>query len=211
MEEFTMHITFIKVESIKDSRLYKAVKRFMEVVSTSRTQKYLCNTKDFDGRLESVVRTLYVLRATFSTSIQVGEETFLLSEYKVPAKLQNFLDAGRIFMTSDAIGRVNPCQVERVEGDIYTPLEFNAFWDEFNRDQGDDVKLTLTDGYVRNHVILANLQFCEDGSSGLVRLNDSGFDAEDCYLIGVSLSDAEGYTRYPGVTLDGIARNWSSR
>jgi hypothetical protein len=220
-----MIISILKNGSIKESRLYKAVKHFIETVASNRCKKYFvggiaatqrtandgtvtdATQTEFEKRLENVVRTLMALRATFSSTITVGEESYLTQEYHVPQKLISFLNSGRVYMTGDAIGRSNAAEAEKVkDGDILTPLAFNAFWDEFNRNQDEGNRIVLTDGYTRENLTLGNLQFADDGNGLLVKINDSGLSAEECWLFNIKLNDSDGFTKYPSISLDGMAQ-----
>lgn len=215
--------------AVKSTKLYNSLLNFIVEVASPKTNKYLIGSsiqviesgklvkQDFERRLEDVVRTLYVLRSTFSSSVTVNGETFNVSEYNIPSTLDDFMNTGRLFTTQDAIGKCEPSTATFVKDDgtiakngevgIVTPERFNAFWNSFNENQSEGFSRLNLVPFKRKDICYGDLQYAEDAGV-LVKVSDVGADEFVCFLADLQINDSNGYAKYDVPTYNAIVNHW---
>lgn len=186
------------------AKLIAAFEAMVTETATARTRKYVVSQGDFKQRLSSVVNTMVGLMSCFGSTVEVDGVSFNLSDYKVPTKLTDLINSGRIYASSDCVGRVGPMfEVEHV-GVSMTPDAFNRFFTDFNLNQ-DGNEIQLSEGLTRRTVTLEDVQYLEDEDGMMCKLHDGGFDIELCAVIGLKLDALTSYlTRYTRPTELGV-------
>lgn len=178
------------------TKLIAALTAMISETASARTVKYMTSQPDFEQRLENVVNTIVGLMSCFGSTVEVDGVSFNLSDYKVPAKLVALVNSGRIYASSDCVGRVEPMfEVEHV-GVSMTPESFNRFFTDYNVNQGEN-GIKLSEGLTRRTTTLEDVQYLEDEGGMMCKLHDGGFDMELCYLLGLKLDALTPYlTKY---------------
>lgn len=186
------------------AKLVAALTATVTETATARTTKYMTSQPDFKQRLNDVVDTIVGLMSCYGSTVEVDGVSFDLSDYKVPAKLVSLVNSGRIYASSDCIGRVEPMfEVEHV-GVSMTPESFNRFFIDYNVNQGDN-GIQLSEGLTRRTITLEDVQYLEDEDGMMCKLHDGGFDIELCYLIGLEIDALTPYlTKYSKPTDLGV-------
>lgn len=175
------------------TKLKDAFKSLKDEVASAKTEKYVTSRPDFDERLNSVVDTIVGLMSCYGSVVTVKGIDFMITDYNVPAKLEDLINCGRIFAAVDSIGRVNPIfKVEKVDVSL-TPESFNRFFSDFNSNQSDDTKVKLSEGITRRTISLEDVQYLKDKSGAMVKLHENGFDIELCYLLGLEIDGISEY------------------
>lgn len=175
------------------------------LMASQRTVRYFLKSEDYGQRLVDVVDTLEAIRCSRSNTISVDDESYAISDYRIPVKLFDYLNSGIIYASSDAAGSKKPIFKANVCSGKLTPLQFNKFFDDFNVNQ--ERKLNVSDNFTRSTTVLGDVQYAEDGQGMMLRLGESGFDLETCYLLGFRLDGFEAYlTKYAKPNVDGITR-----
>lgn len=123
--------------------LCEAIKIRILEIAESKTLKYFVGNDEtkFDERIRNVVNTLVVLIAkSDSSTIQVNGESFGLSDYNITQNMQKLVDANEVYFAEGTDDVVSPYyKVEAVdyEGEIYTPVKFNGFFNQLRSTLSD--------------------------------------------------------------------------
>lgn len=176
-----------------------------ELMASQKTMKYFINDSSFEQRLIDVVQTIEAIRCSQSNTISVDGESYAVSEYKIPTRLVDYVNAGIIYASSDAVGSRAPIiKVNGCTGKL-TPLQFNKFFDDFNINQ--ETKLNTVESFNRSTTVLGDVQYAEDEHGMMIRLSETGLDIETCYLVGIRIDGLGDYlTSYSMPNKDGITK-----
>lgn len=159
----------------------------------------------FIDRIEDVVETIEAIRGTDASSIIVGKgDVYSVSEYQIPTVLVNYTNSGKIYASTDAIGREEPYfQAERKIAKL-SPLQFNKVFDDFNENQHDGYRIAVVENWDRKKTSLEDVQYLEDGEGSMLKLHEQGFDIYTCDLIGLQIDGLSSFlTRYDAPTVKG--------
>lgn len=186
-------------------KVVELIHNAFELVGNQKTMKYFIKSEDYGQRLIDVVETLEAIRCSQSSTISVGDESYTISDYKIPVKLISYVNAGIIYASSDAVGSRKPLFKANVCSGKLTPLQFNKFFDDFNINQ--DLKLNVSDNFTRSTVVLGDVQYTEDEQGMMLRRCEGGLDLETCYLIGLRIDGLADYlTKYAKPNTDGMTK-----
>lgn len=179
-------------DSVKN-RIRTALEKGIAEVASARTKRYVIDQKDYSTRLDDVANTLVGLMSSFGSSVSVDGDVYNVSEYKVPNKLIDLLNVGRVYGSCDAIERVEPMFEIVKEPITLTPGAFNAFFINFNAQQGDCAQFSLSEGYVRRDVTLEDVQYLEDACGSMRKFHNQGLPIEICSIVGLRIEAIEDY------------------
>lgn len=164
-------------------------------VASERTKKYtMRDTDSFNQRLSDVVETIEAIRSVKGATVEVGEDSFMISDYHIPKALLDYMSTGRIYASKDAVGKAEPViEVERRPAKL-SPVMFNKFFVDFNSYQLDGYKIPCVDQWTKEQfATLEEVQFLEDEEGRLAKLHEGGFDECTCALLGIRIHELSRY------------------
>jgi hypothetical protein len=170
-----------------------AIKLGANELATARTRKYLMSPEsEWNQRVKDYAQSIVSLSTQVGSSTAVDGVIYNLNEYQVPKKIKSFIDAGRVYLCQDAIGKGVPCFGLGIAQITMSPSVFNNFITEFSRNQDSPIE---TVPYSREFVSLDYVQYVEDEKGSMVRVHETGFDLETCSLLGFRVPQITGYSR----------------
>lgn len=198
-----------KSDELKSSVELKTV--LMHVCNTfasMRTVKNLTSdVKTFSQRLGDVCDTIEAIRSTSGFSVTINGDSYQIQDYAIPKALIDYVSAGRIYASQDAIESAEPLIRVGVTEAKLSPLAFNKFFSDFNKDQAEEFKIPVaTDWAKRTSVTLEDVQYLKDESGRLAKLHEGGMDICTCDLIGLRIEGLCSFLKkYDEPNMDGFA------
>lgn len=129
--------------------LSKAIIARIKEIAEPKTDKYFINCSDetkFEERVMSVIKTLVVLIAkSDSSTIQVDDESFGLSDYFITDNMQKLVDANEVYFaegTEDVVAPYFKVVATDYEDEILSPSKFNGFFNQLRSTLSDPDQYT---------------------------------------------------------------------
>lgn len=174
-----------------ESELKVVLTNGMADLASARTAKYFFKDGVVDAdRIGKIVNTIEAIKSATGNFIMVDGEQYSKFDYRLPKALVDYVNAGKIYASKDAIGGSEPLfDSEKVKAEL-SPLAFNKFFDDFNRNQDEGYRIPTVDNWSASIKTLEDVQYLYDEDSGAVcKFHEGGMDECTCALLHITLPE----------------------
>lgn len=160
-------------------------------LASARTAKYFFKDGVVDAdRIGKIVNTIEAIKSATGNFINVEGEQYSKFDYRLPKALVDYVNAGRIYASKDAIGGSEPLFYSEKTAAEMSPLAFNKFFDDFNRNQDEGYRIPTVDNWSASIKTLEDVQYLYDEDCGtLCKFHEGGMDECTCALLHCTLPE----------------------